>query len=131
MLLVWCGHAVAHQTGPLGVSSQFEIIAGTAPARQQRRPGRVGGGLRIPLSAPPALPATAATAATAPIDPFEGLTDPLLYEVEGNWEDIDDILQEVDVNATQVAGSAAERGSRSVSRNRGLTQLQDDHYVKV
>jgi hypothetical protein len=63
---------------------------------------------------------TAATAATAPIDPFEGLTDRLLHEVEGNWEDIDDILQEVDVNATQVAGSAAERGSRSVSRNRGL-----------
>jgi hypothetical protein len=44
----------------------------------------------------------------------------LLHEVEDNWEDIDDILQEVDVNATQVAGSAAERGSRSVSRNRGL-----------
>jgi hypothetical protein len=49
----------------------------------------------------------------------------LLHEVEGNWEDIDDILQEIDVNATQVAGSAAERGSRSVSRNRGLTQLHD------
>ena len=30
------------------------------------------------------------------------------------------------MNATQVAGSAAERGSRSVSRNRGLTQLQDE-----
>jgi len=46
--------------------------------------------------------------------------------LEDIWEDIDDILQEVDVNATQVAGSAAERGSRSVSRNRGLTQVQDE-----
>jgi hypothetical protein len=46
--------------------------------------------------------------------------------LEDIWEDIDDILQEVDMNATQVAGSAAERGSRSVSRNRGLTQLQDE-----
>jgi hypothetical protein len=34
------------------------------------------------------------------------------------------------VNATQVAGSAAERGSRLVSRNRGLTQLQDDQPVQ-
>jgi hypothetical protein len=29
------------------------------------------------------------------------------------------------VNATQVAGSAAERGSRLISHNRGLTKLHD------
>jgi hypothetical protein len=47
ILLAWCGHAIAHQTGPLSLSS---ITASTAPARQQRRPGRVGGRLRSKIT---------------------------------------------------------------------------------
>jgi hypothetical protein len=38
-----------------------------------------------------------------------GAVELIHYPLEYILEDIDDILQEVDVNATQVAGSAAER----------------------
>jgi hypothetical protein len=111
----WRVRMVAHQTGPLGVSSlslRLQLVRLQTPTRpnlvvrtsqwplliNSTRHATRNSPRPVPLSAPPALPAT------APIEPFKGLTDPLLYEVEGNWEDIDEYCKKLIHNCSQGDG---------------------------